>query len=179
MQPWFEFAPFPSGYSIGTTPEAYCYLLTYTTTGGVKKPARYRYNFETRRSPTSFSDFTNVFSLMDAANSSKSPNYVANMETMADMDEWMRNFAANHAAGNIDAVGTLISQNIYGYIGANGTKYTLLPWDLNIDLGAGSSGGLGTGSGSAGGGSERSQHGCDLSDSGLSAHVLAGSTGTG
>jgi hypothetical protein len=135
MQPWFEFAPFPSGYSIGATAQAYCYLESYVTTGGVKKPARYRYNFEIRRTPGSFSDFTNVFSLVDAAGSWASPNYVANLENMADMEEWMRTFAANHASGNIDSVGTQISQNMYGYIGANGTKYTLMPWDLNIDLG--------------------------------------------
>src|SRR5665213_2289228 len=135
LQPWFEFAPFPSGYTIGTTAKSYCYFLSYVTTGGVKKPARYRYNFEIRRTPDSYSDFTNVFSLVDAAGSYSSPNYVANMENIADMDEWMRVFAANHAAGNIDSVGTQISQNMYGYIGANGVKFTLMPWDLNIDLG--------------------------------------------
>lgn len=135
MQPWFEFAPFPSGYSIGATAEAYCYLQPYTTTGGVMKPARYRYNFEVRRTPDSYSDFTNVFSLVNAANSSASPGYVANMENIANMEEWMRVFAANHAAGNLDSFGTEISQNMYGYIGVNGTKYTLMPWDLNIDLG--------------------------------------------
>jgi hypothetical protein len=135
MQPWFEFAPFPSGYYIDAAAEAYCYLQVYTTTDNVKKPARYRYNFEVRRTPDSYSNFTNVFSLVDAANSSASPNYVANMENMANMEEWMRVFAANHAAGNIDSFGTEISQNMYGYMGANGTKYTLMPWDLNIDLG--------------------------------------------
>jgi hypothetical protein len=135
MQPWFEFAPFPSGYAISGTAEAYCYLLAFTTTGGVKKPARYRYNYEIRRTPDTYSDFTNVFSLVDAANSSASPNYVANMENMADMNEWMCAFAANHAAGNLDSFGTEISQNMYGYIGASGAKYTLMPWDLNIDLG--------------------------------------------
>ncbi len=135
MQPWFEFAPNLSGYSIGTTAEAYCYLLPFTTTGGVKKPARYRFNYEIRRTPDTFNDFTNVFSLVDAANSSASPNYVQNMENIANMQEWMSVFAANHAAGNIDSFGTEISQNMYGYIGAAGTKYTLMPWDLNIDLG--------------------------------------------
>ncbi|MGO8700957.1 MAG: lamin tail domain-containing protein [Limisphaerales bacterium] len=135
MQPWFEFAPLASGYTIGENAEAYCYLLPFTTTGGVKKPARYRYNYEIRRTADSFNDFTNVFSLVDAANSSASPHYVANMENIANMDEWMRTFAANHAAGNIDSFGTEISQNMYGYCGVNGTKYTLMPWDLNIDLG--------------------------------------------
>ena len=135
MQPWFEFAPFPSGYTISETAESYCYLLPYTTTGGVKKAARYRFDYEIRRTPDTFNDFTNVFSLVDAANSSASPNYVANMENMANMNEWMCCFAANHAAGNIDSFGTRISQNMYGYIGANDTRYTLMPWDLNIDLG--------------------------------------------
>ncbi len=135
MQPWFEFAPFASSYYIDAAAEAYCYLQVHTTTDNVKKPARYRYNFEVRRTPDSYSNFTNVFSLVDAANSSGSANYVANMENMANMEEWMHVFAANHAAGNIDSFGTEISQNMYGYIGANGTKYTLMPWDLNIDLG--------------------------------------------
>ena len=135
MQPWFEFAPLPSGFSIGTAAESYCYLFSYVTTGGVKKAARYRYDYEVRRTPDSYSDFTDVFSLVDAANSSASPNYVANMENIANMEEWMRVFAANHAAGNIDSFGTEISQNMYGYMGVNGTKYTLMPWDLNIDLG--------------------------------------------
>lgn len=135
MQPWFEFAPFPSGYSIGTTAEAYCYLLPYTTTGGVYKPARYRYNFEIRRTPDTYDNFTNVFALIDAANSSGGSNYVQSLESLANMEEWMRVFAANHAAGNLDSFGTEISQNMYGYSGVNGTRYTLMPWDLNIDLG--------------------------------------------
>ncbi len=135
MQPWFEFAPFPSGYTIGTSAKSYCYFLSYPTTGSVKKAARYRYNFEIRRTPGSYSDFTNVYSLVDAASSSGSPNYVANLENIADMEEWMRVFAANHAAGNIDSIGTQISQNMYSYVGQNGTKFTLMPWDLNIDLG--------------------------------------------
>src|ERR1019366_1213466 len=78
MQPWFEMAPSPLGASMSFNNNAWCYLLRYTTTGGVKKVPRYRYNFEIRRTPDSASDFTSVFSLIDAANSSTSPNYVAN-----------------------------------------------------------------------------------------------------
>ena len=79
--------------------------MPYTTTGGVKKTARYRYNFLVRRTPDSASDFTNVFSLVDAANSHGTAGYVANMENLADMENWMRVFAANHAAGNWDSFG--------------------------------------------------------------------------
>ena len=109
--------------------------MPYTTTGGVLKPARYRSNFEIRRTPVSANDFTNVFSLITAAASYGTPNYVANMENLADMENWMRVFAANHAAGNWDSFGAQNAQNLYGYMGAQGTKYSLLMWDFNIVLG--------------------------------------------
>jgi hypothetical protein len=135
MQPWFEMAPFPSGSSIGFDNQSWCNLVPYTTTGGVKKKARYRYNFEMRRTPDSYNNFTNVFALVDAASTVNSPNYVANMENIADMENWMRVFAANHAAGNWDSFGAQNAQNIYGYSGVAGTKYSLLMWDFNIVFG--------------------------------------------
>jgi hypothetical protein len=143
MQPWFEFAPQPNGASIGFQAFSGCTLLPYTTTGGSKKVARYRYDYLVRRTPGSASDFTNVFSLVDAAGSSGSPNYVANLENLADMENWMRVFAANHAAGNWDCFGTGGGQNLYGYIGTQGTPYTLLMWDFNIVFGNSSSWGPG------------------------------------
>ena len=135
MQPWFEFGPSPSGDSIPFNNNSWCNLMPYTTTGGLKKVARYRYNFEIRRTPDSASDFTNVFSLVDAANGSSSPSYVANLENIANMENWMRVFAANHAAGNWDSFGAQNAQNLYGYIGTQGTKYSLLMWDFNIVIG--------------------------------------------
>jgi hypothetical protein len=135
MQPWFEFGPAPSGDSIPFNNNSWCNLQPYTTTGGVKKPARYRYNFEIRRTPDSATDFTNVFSLVDAAANASSPSYVANLENIADMENWLRVFAANHAAGNWDSFGAQNAQNLYGYIGTLGTKYSLLMWDFNIVIG--------------------------------------------
>ena len=135
MQPWFEMAPFLSGYTIGADNLSWCTLNDYTTTGGPKKAARYRFQYEIRRTPDTYSDFTNVFSLIDAANSYGTPGYVANMENMANMENWMRVFAANHAGGNWDSFGAQNEQNLYGYIGALGTKYSLHMWDFNITIG--------------------------------------------
>jgi hypothetical protein len=135
MQPWFEMAPFPSGATMGFDNQSWVTLMPYTTTGGVKKVARYRYSYEIRRTPDSDSDFTNIFSLVNAANSYGTPNYVGNMENMANMENWMCVFAANHAAGNWDSFGAQNGQNLYGYIGTLGTKYSLLMWDFNIVLG--------------------------------------------
>ncbi len=135
MQPWFEFAPAPKGSSTPFANQSWCNIMPYTTTGGAKKVARYRYNFLVRRTPTTANDFTNVFSLVDAAGTFAGANYVANMQNMADMENWMRVFAANHAAGNWDSFGAQNAQNLYGYIGTQGTKYSLLMFDFNIVLG--------------------------------------------
>ncbi len=134
MQPWFEFPPFPSGSTIGYTEEEWVTLNSYTTTGGAKKTARYRYNYEIRRTPDSANDFAVVYALVDAANSYGAPGYVKNMENLADMENWMRVFAANHAAANRDSFGATTEQNLYGYSGTLGTKYSLLMFDFNICL---------------------------------------------
>lgn len=137
MQPWYEFAPFPAGtfiqQSCPLSPchSSWCNLMPYTTTGGAKKTARYRYMFLVRGTPDSASNFKNVFSLVDAANSYGTANYVPAMENIANMEEWMRMFAADHAAGNQDCFGAETAQNIYGYIGTGGTRYTLMLWDFN------------------------------------------------
>ncbi len=135
MQPWFEMAPYLSGYGMGADNLSWCTLNDYTTTGGAKKVPRYRWQYEMRRTPDNYSDFAPVFSLIDAANSYSTPNYVANMENIADMKNWMGVFAANHAGGNWDSFGAQNEQNLYGYIGTAGTKYSLLMWDFNISIG--------------------------------------------
>jgi hypothetical protein len=135
MQPWFEMAPTPSGDNIGYNNMSWCTLEPFTTTGGVLKKAFYRYMFEMRRTPDSANDYTNIFSLVNAANTFGEPNYVASMENIADMENWMRVFAANHAAGNWDSFGAQNQQNMYGYIGTQDIKYSLHMWDFNIVLG--------------------------------------------
>ncbi len=135
MQPWFEFAPALSGVSMSDDNESWCTLNNYTTTGGVKKTARYRYNYLMRRTPDSASDYSKIFALVDAANTYGTPNYVANLENVADMENWMRVFAANHAAGNWDSFGAQNGQNLYGYAGTLGTKYSLQMFDFNIVFG--------------------------------------------
>ena len=134
MQPWFEFAPFPTNSTIAFNMNEWVTLNNYTTTGGAKKAARYRYNYEIRRTADSANDFAPVYALVDAANSYGTPNYVANMENLADMENWMRVFAANHVAANRDSFGVTTEQNLYGYIGTQGTKYSLMMFDFNICL---------------------------------------------
>ncbi|MEJ0090950.1 MAG: lamin tail domain-containing protein [Limisphaerales bacterium] len=134
MQPWFEFAPALAGTTIDFANQSWCTLNNFTTTGGVKKTARYRYNYLVRRTAASASDFSRVYPLVDAANTYGTLNYVANLQGVADMENWMRVFAANHAAGNWDSFGAQNGQNLYGYAG-DSTKYSLLMFDFNIVFG--------------------------------------------
>jgi regulation of enolase protein 1 (concanavalin A-like superfamily) len=137
LQPWFEFEALPTGSYANYNNESWCAILPYTTVtsaGRVKKVARYRYTFETRRTPASMNNFSDVFALIDAAASS-GQDYVANVESLADMENWMRVFAANHAAGNWDSFGTQNAQNLYAYFGTQGTKCSLMMFDFNIVLG--------------------------------------------
>jgi hypothetical protein len=136
MQPWFEFGPTFSanGYSFNFINFSWCDIMPHTTAGGIKKDARYRYMFESRRTPDSASNFTNVYAIVDAASAYGASNYVAAMENLADMENWMRVFAANHAAANRDSFGATTAQNVYGYVSPGGTKYSLFMWDFNICL---------------------------------------------
>jgi hypothetical protein len=132
---WYEFGPFNTGYVTPDNLASECMILPYTTTGGVKKTARYRWTFENRRSPDSENNYTNVFTMIDAASAHGTPNYVRTMESLVNMENWMRVFAANHAAGNWDSFGCSSGQNLYPYVGTEGTKWTLLMFDFNIGLG--------------------------------------------
>ena len=116
MQPWFEFAPQPTNNYLDFINVSWCNLMPYTTTGGVKKTARYRWTSLVKRTPDSANNFTNIFTLVDAASTYGTPGYVATMENLADMENWMRIFAANHAAGNWDAFGGANGQNMYGLL---------------------------------------------------------------
>ncbi|PYJ87928.1 MAG: hypothetical protein DME22_00005, partial [Verrucomicrobia bacterium] len=130
LQPWFEFDVNGQGFNN----KSWCTLNNYTTTGGAKKLASYRWNYLTRKAQTTANDYTNVFALIDAANTYATSSYVANMDNLVDMEEWLRIFAIEHAVGNWDAFGCRNAQNMYGYKPTQG-KWNLLIWDYNIVLG--------------------------------------------
>jgi hypothetical protein len=55
---------------------------------------------------------------------------------MANMENWMRVFAVVHATGDWDLFGSDNGQNLFGYIGTEGTKYTLVVWELESIFGS-------------------------------------------
>lgn len=138
IQPWFEGGPAASTVVVPITwpwaNKSWAYLQNLTTTGGAKKTSRYRWWYEPRQSPTTLNDLTNVFTLIDAAGATGDPNYVSLLQNVADMENWMRLVAANHAAGNWDCFGIQNGQNIYGYVSPQ-VPWTLYMFDFSIVLG--------------------------------------------
>ena len=57
------------------------------------------------------------------------------MENIGDMEEIIRVFATAHACEDWDTYGVSQGQNLYGYFGTQGTKYSLLMWDFKTVLG--------------------------------------------
>lgn len=139
---WFEgdVAQQTNGY-MNFSGVSICSLDKFTTTiNGVPnqyKLARYRWNWWIRQYPDSANDFSQVFALIDAANTpTNSPAYYANLEAQADTEEWLRLSAIEHATGDWDSWLTQDSWNMYCYKPTLG-KWTALKWDWNICLGVG------------------------------------------
>jgi hypothetical protein len=104
-------------------------LQNFTTTGGVKKREKYRWNFN-YRSATRHNDYTNLFALVDALNSPAPEPYTSATFGVVDVDEWMRIFATEHIIVNFDAYGHEIGKNMYAYRPPNG-KWQLYMFDLD------------------------------------------------
>jgi hypothetical protein len=138
---WYEFNVGTSQV-LGTAASSEAYLNNYTTTGGAKKRARYRWTWQPRAVHGSANDFSNLFALVDVANAptnSGFPAYGQNLESVADMENWMRTFAIEHALGNWDSFGYRNQQNMFAYKPER-DRWSLLIWDINIIFGGGTRG---------------------------------------
>jgi hypothetical protein len=110
-------------------------LSNFTTVGGAKKTARYRWTFTPRATGTTANSFSNLFRLVDAVNMSGNSNaYTAAVESLIDVDQWMRTFATEHLVGNWDSYGYGNGQNMYAYKPA-GDRWKLMIWDIDVSLG--------------------------------------------
>jgi hypothetical protein len=136
---WYEFGSVNSPQALPYTGISEAYLNNYTTTGGAKKRARYRWNWQPRAVHGTGNDFTNLFLLVDAANAPAGSAFVQRMDAFADVENWMRTFALEHAVGNWDSFGYRNEQNMFAYKPERG-RWSLLIWDINIIFGGGTRG---------------------------------------
>ncbi|HWD91524.1 MAG TPA: lamin tail domain-containing protein [Verrucomicrobiae bacterium] len=104
-------------------------MQEYTTTGGVKKTARYRWSWLFRATDR-VNDFSNLYSVVDAFNSVQPAPYTANVQNRVDVDEWMRIFATEHIIVNFDSWGHDIGKNMYLFLPSSG-KAQIYMFDLD------------------------------------------------
>jgi hypothetical protein len=136
---WYEFGSVNSPQALPYSGISEAYLNNYTTTGGAKKRARYRWNWQPRAVHGTGNDFTNLFLLVDAANTPAGPAFIQRMDAEADVENWMRTFALEHAVGNWDSFGYRNEQNMFAYKPER-DRWSLLIWDINIIFGGGTRG---------------------------------------
>ncbi len=133
IEDWFEFADDARNFSPTDAT-----LQRFTTTGGQLKLARYRWDWRRRAVQDSANNFTNLLNLVEAANLNTS-DYTRQLENLADLEQWMRCFMAQHIVGNWDAYGYNRGKNCYAYKPTNG-RWTMIAWDIDFVLGSGSDG---------------------------------------
>lgn len=109
-------------------------LLPYTTTGGVYKTPRYRWCWQPRSTDGDQNDFTALFDLVDAVNTT-GPGYVNAVSAEADMDQWMRCFAFADLCCFWDTFGNRNHKNAYLYKPARG-RWQVVMNDMDVGLGA-------------------------------------------
>jgi hypothetical protein len=108
-------------------------LEEFTTTGGAKKVARYRWNWEPRAVNGTANDFSELFTLVDAVNAPTN-GYESALNGQVDMDVWMKTFCMNDLASYWDAFGNPNAKNTYLYKPKN-DRWKLMCWDFDVGLG--------------------------------------------
>jgi hypothetical protein len=97
--------------------------------GTKKKTEKYRWYWLKRAFETA-NDYTNVFAMADALNTTGPEPYTSHTEALADVEQWMGIFAAEHIINNFDSWGHEIGKNMYMFFPRNG-RAQLYMFDLD------------------------------------------------
>ncbi|MGI8605388.1 MAG: lamin tail domain-containing protein [Verrucomicrobiales bacterium] len=109
-------------------------ILRHYDTAGQHKLARYRWNWRPRAS-RSANEFGDIFTLIDAVNvPTTAANYQAAIESVVDVENWMRTFAFHDLCSYWDALGNPNTKNTYLYKPLAG-HWTQFTWDMDVGLG--------------------------------------------
>ncbi len=122
---WFEWEGGPE-----TKMEAS--LQNFTTTGGEKKQARYRWCWEKKAQNAQDDDYAPLYELVDAMNAPS--NYYDAVDAVVDWKEWTRGIAVRRSVADRDGYGYQRGKNAYIYRGER-TKWKYLVWDLDLGMG--------------------------------------------
>ncbi len=109
-------------------------ILRHYDSGGQHKLARYRWNWRPRAA-RSANEFDPLFGLIDAVNiPTNNPGYSTAIESVIDIENWMRTFAFHDLCSYWDAFGNPNHKNTYLYKPEFG-RWTQFTWDMDVGLG--------------------------------------------
>lgn len=128
---WFEFDDTPTRQSNKSAS-----LQNFATSGGVKDKGRYRWSWEKKANRGLDDDYSPIFAAVAALNTATNfgPAYVAAVESVFDIEEWLATLAFRHVIGDWDGYGYSRGKNQFSYFGPDG-KWRMLMWDLDFSLG--------------------------------------------
>ncbi|MBK8000334.1 MAG: lamin tail domain-containing protein [Verrucomicrobia bacterium] len=113
-------------------------LARYTTTGGVKKQARYRATWPRRSaSLQELNDYTNIFNLVEVTLTNApigSDAYTAALSSTFDVEEWYKVNVAQHMFWNPDSYSYGGGQNAFAYKPER-DGWKLFLWDVDFAFG--------------------------------------------
>ncbi len=132
IEDWFEFND--SGDNMLGNVDAT--LQNFTTTGGAKKTARYRWNWRPRATQEQAHAFTNLFALVDAMNATQPEPYRSQVARLVNVEEFMRVLAVERIVGNWDSIGYARGKNMFAYKPER-DGWCLLPWDIDFVFSSG------------------------------------------
>ena len=128
---WFEYDDSLNFSSVNAT------IADFTTTGGAKKQARYRWNWEKKPAMAADDGYEGIFAVADAMNLPLGRLYDARVNALIDIEQWMRTMGTRRIVGDWDGYGYNRGKNTYTYKPVR-APWNLLLWDLDFSLGAGS-----------------------------------------
>jgi len=110
-------------------------LEPFTAFGGTKAQARYRWNWEKKANGGWDDDYREIFRLVDALNERNADLYTARVESLVDVEEWMRAFAIRHITEDSDGYGYGRGKNMFAYKPTDG-RWQMIVTDLDHGLGS-------------------------------------------
>jgi len=144
IEDWFEFADDGVGFhNNDATIQRFNTTYNGVTT---KKQARYRHSWKPRALSQlqSANDYSNFLAIVEAASPASNPTSanipdVAALDSVINIEQWMRIIAVQHTIGNWDSYGYRRGKNCYTYKGLNG-RFELMTWDIDFTMGVGGDG---------------------------------------
>ena len=127
---WFEFND-----AVGREFNENAKLRRYESEGKLKL-ARYRWSWEKKPNGGLDDDHGSLFELVEALNA-RGAGYEPAVDSIVDVEQWMRIFAVRHIVGDWDGYGYNRGKNMSAYKPKDG-KWKMILWDLDFSLGGGS-----------------------------------------